>query len=217
MPTLVRLFALMLCILIPTISHGDELLSDLEELYTLTENCSEQTEIALRWGMVLRQSPMRSPKRKELLESVYQKALVSCAQPSIRAQAIFELGIVAFGDGDFLRAKELFTRLLNRYRDDLLVIDGLYWLGETLSELGDLKRAGRALIAVKASRRRPAPARGRAGFGAIGPGVGAAAATTRSTSTMRFLRNFSNPRPPAADKARPLKAARASPMTCPTS
>ena len=148
MPTLVRLFLLLLCILIPTISHGDELLSDLEELYTLTENCSEQTEIALRWGMVLRQSPMRSPKRKELLESVYQKALVSCAQPSIRAQAIFELGIVAFGDGDFPRAKELFTRLLNRYRDDLLVIDGLYWLGETLSELGDLKRARRAYLGV---------------------------------------------------------------------
>ena len=89
---------------------------------------------------------MRSPKRQELLESVYQKALVSCAQPSIRAQAIFELGIVAFGDGDFPRAKELFTQLLNRYRDDLLVIDGLYWLGETLSELGDLKRARRAYL-----------------------------------------------------------------------
>ena len=105
MSTLVRWFTVFSCILIPTVSHGDELLADLEELYTLTENCSEQTEIALRWGMVLRQSPMRSPKRKELLESVYQKALVSCAQPSIRAQAIFELGIVAFGDGDFSERK----------------------------------------------------------------------------------------------------------------
>ena len=93
MSTLARWFTVLSCILIPAVTHADELLADLEELYTLTENCSEQTEIALRWGMVLRQSPMRSPKRQELLESVYQKALVSCAQPSIRAQAILSLAL----------------------------------------------------------------------------------------------------------------------------
>ncbi len=148
MQALVRSIVILGLMGLPTTSFGDELLGDLEELYELTENCSERTEVALRWGMVLRQSPMRSPKRKTLLESVYKKALVPCALESTRAQAIFELGIVAFGDGDFSRAKDLFTQLLNGYREDLLVIDGLYWLGETLSELGELKRARRAYLGV---------------------------------------------------------------------
>ena len=83
MPTLVRLFALMLCILIPTISHGDELLSDLEELY-LTENVvNKRNRSSLGNGS--RQSQYDHPTQRTLGIGV-SKALVSCAQPSIRAK-----------------------------------------------------------------------------------------------------------------------------------
>ena len=148
MSPLVRTFVFFLATVTSATSFADELLRDLEELYDLTSHCEEKSEVALRWGMVLRQSPMQSPERRSLLEAIYSKALEPCAPKAIRAQATFELGIVAFGDGDFPRAKLYFTQLLNTYRDDLLVVDSLYWLGETYSELGDMKRARRAYLGV---------------------------------------------------------------------
>ena len=148
MSSLSRFLVILVGLLMGAVAQADELLSDLQELYQLTTRCQEKTEVALRWGMVLRQSPMRSPARRALLEDVYGKALEDCAASSTQAQAIFELGIVAFGEGDFPRAKALFTRLLNEHDEDLLVVDSLYWLAETLSELGDLKRARRAYLGV---------------------------------------------------------------------
>jgi len=140
---------LSVCLLgLSDLARADELLRDLEELYGLTSQCEEKAEVALRWGMVLRQSPMPSQKRQTLLESVYSRALEPCASEAIRAQAVFELGIVSFGNGQFRRAKDYFVRLLNEFPDDLLVVDSLYWLAESYSELGDSKRARRAYLGV---------------------------------------------------------------------
>ena len=50
---------LLVCVLgLSDLAWADELLRDLEELYGLTSQCEEKAEVALRWGMVLRQSPM---------------------------------------------------------------------------------------------------------------------------------------------------------------
>ena len=125
MSTLARWFIVLSCILIPAVTHADELLADLEELYTLTENCSEQNGDCSSLGNGSPPKPHALTQTPRTLGIGVSESLVSCAQPPF-AHKPFELGIVAFGDGDFPRAKELFTQLLNRYRDDLLVIDGLY-------------------------------------------------------------------------------------------
>ncbi len=149
MPSLVRyLFFFSMCIGVPKTAFADQLLADLEELYSITEACTEKAEVALRWGMVLRQSPLQSPGKRLELEAIYKRALEPCAHPSMKAQALFELGIVAFGDNDYDSARGYFTRLLNSYSDDLLVVDALYWLGETLTEVGDLRAARNAYLGV---------------------------------------------------------------------